>query len=271
VGDLIDVEDLPALSGPRCASASGLSLHANVAVAARDRKRLERLARYVARPPLASSRLSQLADGRLLYHLKHRWRDGTTGVVFTPQELVEKLAALVPPPRFHLVRYHGVLGPAARARSRIVRPPTASRMAASNEPLQSHRCPGHAEAPDPTPVRASGRASSPGEERPDRAQPQRGAGQRIGSRTSHGAKRVAEGSALEPSRPRRLAWAELLRRVFAIDVLECSRCQGRLEIVAAIHSPHATQAILASLHLPSRAPPLAPARPEEEPIPDVEP
>jgi Putative transposase len=38
--------------------------------------------------------------------------------VFTPQELVEKLAALVPPPRFHLVRYHGVLGPcASEARS----------------------------------------------------------------------------------------------------------------------------------------------------------
>jgi hypothetical protein len=45
VGDLIDVEDLPVLSGPRCASASGLSLHANVAVPARDRKRLERLSR----------------------------------------------------------------------------------------------------------------------------------------------------------------------------------------------------------------------------------
>jgi hypothetical protein len=34
--------------------------------------------------------------------------------------LLEKLAALVPPPRFNLVRYHGVLAPAARQRARVV-------------------------------------------------------------------------------------------------------------------------------------------------------
>jgi hypothetical protein len=78
VGDCIDPEDLPALEGERCASVGGVSLHANVAVPARDRLRLERLCRYVARPPVATERLSRLADGRLLYRLKHRWRDGTS-------------------------------------------------------------------------------------------------------------------------------------------------------------------------------------------------
>ncbi len=38
-----------------------------------------------------------------------RWRDGTTHVAFEPVDFVARLAALVPPPRFHLVRYHGVL------------------------------------------------------------------------------------------------------------------------------------------------------------------
>ena len=47
-----------------------------------------------ARPPVATERLSRLPDGRLLYRLKRRWRDGTTHVVFEPVELVEKLAAL---------------------------------------------------------------------------------------------------------------------------------------------------------------------------------
>jgi len=47
-----------------------------------------------------------LAAGRLLYHLKRRWRDGTTHMIFEPLELVEKLAALVPRPRFNLVRYY---------------------------------------------------------------------------------------------------------------------------------------------------------------------
>jgi hypothetical protein len=108
VGDCIDPEDLPAVESERCARVSGVSLHANVAVPARDRQRLERLCRYVARSPVATERLSRLEDGRLLYRLRHRWRDGTTHVVFEPQEFVEKLAALVPPPRFHLVRYHGL-------------------------------------------------------------------------------------------------------------------------------------------------------------------
>jgi len=63
--------------------------------------RLERLARYAGRPPLAAERLSVLDDGRLLYRLKQRWRDGTTHVIYEPLELIERLAALVPPPRLN--------------------------------------------------------------------------------------------------------------------------------------------------------------------------
>jgi hypothetical protein len=65
--------------------------------------------RYVSRPPIANERLSRLADGRVLYRLKRRWRDGTTHVLFEPVDFLGRLAALVPPPRAHLVRYHGVL------------------------------------------------------------------------------------------------------------------------------------------------------------------
>jgi hypothetical protein len=67
------------------------------------------------------------------------------------------------------------------------------------------------------------------------------------------------------SRPlRRYPWADLLRRVFALDVLECPDCGGRMRILSAIHPPEATRAILQSLGLPSRAPPIAPARPDPE-------
>jgi len=79
-----------------------LAAWGTVCVPAHDRMRLERLARYAGRPPLATDRLSLLPDGRLLYRLKHRWRDGTTHVVYEPLELIERLAALVPPPRFNL-------------------------------------------------------------------------------------------------------------------------------------------------------------------------
>jgi hypothetical protein len=120
VGDGADVEAHVVPSGPRCASVAGINVHANVCVAARDRESVERLCRYCARPAVATERLSPLRDGRVLYRLKHPWRGGSTHVVFEPLELVAKLAALVPPPRFNLVRYHGVLAPAAHSRPEIV-------------------------------------------------------------------------------------------------------------------------------------------------------
>jgi hypothetical protein len=120
VGDAIDLEDIAVSSGPRCATISGFSVHADVCIPAHDRIRLERICRYAGRPPLATQRLSLLPDGRLLYRLKRRWRDGTSHVIFEPLELIEKLAALVPPPRFNLVRYHGVLAPSAAFRPLVI-------------------------------------------------------------------------------------------------------------------------------------------------------
>ena len=120
VGDEIDVENQTLASASCCASVACYSVHAGVCVPARDRLRLERLARYAGRPPLATERLSLLPDGRLLYRLKRRWRDGTSHVIFEPGELLEKLAALVPPPRFNLVRYHGILAPSAAWRPLVV-------------------------------------------------------------------------------------------------------------------------------------------------------
>jgi hypothetical protein len=65
-------------------------------------------------------------------------------------------------------------------------------------------------------------------------------------------------------RPRRLAWADLLRRVFAICFLECPSCGGRMRLLAAIQPPDVTQAILDCLELPSRAPPTAGAVPDPD-------
>ena len=70
-------------SGPLCFCSRGFSLHAATSVEATDRVQAERLCR-------------------------------------SPEELLEKLAALVPPPRLNLVRYHGVLAPHAAGRAQIV-------------------------------------------------------------------------------------------------------------------------------------------------------
>jgi len=49
--------------------------------------------------------LAEDANGQLVSSLTKPWSDGTTGIKLSPLELLEKLAALVPLPRVHLVRY----------------------------------------------------------------------------------------------------------------------------------------------------------------------
>ena len=145
VGDEVDSEDGALPSGRCCASVEGFSVHAGVCVPARDRMRLERLARYAGRPPLATERLLLLPDGRLLYRLKRRWRDGTTHVIYEPLELMERLAALVPPPRFNVTRYYGVLAPAAAFRSLIIP------QAEASSPPPHAGCQSGVGAPEPDP------------------------------------------------------------------------------------------------------------------------
>ncbi len=60
------------------------------------------------------------AAGQLELELKAPWPDGTTHRVMSPLPFMQRLAALVPRPRLHLIRYHGVLAPNARWRSQVV-------------------------------------------------------------------------------------------------------------------------------------------------------
>jgi hypothetical protein len=105
---------------PLCADIDGFSLHAAVRVEAHDRKRLEQLCRYITRPALSDERIQLNAAGQVELKLKTPWRDGTTHLVMSPLEFMQRLAALVPRPRLHLIRYHGVLAPNARLRPLVV-------------------------------------------------------------------------------------------------------------------------------------------------------
>ena len=109
----------PARVNPYLANAGGFSLHAGVAVRANDRSTLERLCRYITRPALATGRLALTPQGRVRYTLKTPYRDGTTHVVFEPLDFIARLAALVPRPRVHLTRYHGVFAPHSALRAQI--------------------------------------------------------------------------------------------------------------------------------------------------------
>lgn len=118
-----DEGDRPALTGTRCASHNGFSLHANTHVPAHRRDQLERLLRYTARGAVSLERLQQDVDGNLLYSFTRPWSDGTTGIKLSALELLEKLAALVPLPRMHLLRYGGCWAPHSHWRAAIIPTP----------------------------------------------------------------------------------------------------------------------------------------------------
>jgi uncharacterized Zn finger protein (UPF0148 family) len=272
LGDRVEPDDGPdaCLDEPptRCVREGGMSLHADVAVPARDRRRLERLCRYVARPPLALDRLEAMPDGRLAYRLKRRWRDGTTHALMERHELLERLAPLIPPPRAHQVRYHGLLAPCASGRDQVVPGAVVQRCGASagstaEDPQHDHGDRGDRDG------------LSPGEDHPA-AGSQPSATMRTPAPILSGSGDPASTSDRQKCEPpkrteiaqlraastshRRHPWAELLQRVFEVDALRCPRCGGRMRILTAITEAEVARRILACLALPTRAPPEAPPR-----------
>jgi len=67
------------------------SLHAKVRTQAADRERLERLCRYVTRPPIEVERLSLAPDGKVIYALRRRWRNGTSAIAFEPLDFLARM------------------------------------------------------------------------------------------------------------------------------------------------------------------------------------
>lgn len=98
----------------------GINLYAKQCVPGRDREQLEKLCRYITRPPVANERLSLRDDGRLELGFKRAWKDGTRAIVLEPRDLITRLVAAVPPPRQHQVRYFGVLSSHSVLRGEIV-------------------------------------------------------------------------------------------------------------------------------------------------------
>jgi len=183
---------------------SGFSLHAGVATKAHERDRLEKICRYIARPAVSEERLSTDDYGTVVYRFKKPWDDGTTALKLTPMELMERLVALVPRPRVHLTRYHGVLGPHYKHRKQIV--------------------------PKPPELKVVGQEQ-------DNIDPKQ----------------------LELKK-KNIPWARLLARVFNIDVETCSKCGGKMKIIAAIEDPKVIRKILEHMGLETKPPPLYPAR-----------
>ncbi len=207
---------------PLCAQVDGYSVHANVALAAWDRRDLERLLRYMARPPLAVDRLSLDEQGRVVYPLKKRRKDGAGVLVLDPLDLLARLAALLPPPKMHGLTYAGIFGPAAKDRAKSVPSPKE----------RPPNCPRPAPSPEVAPAPGLGAFEGP----------TLAAGQRRARK--------------------RLSWASLLARSFDVDLTVCGKCGGPMRLIALVEDRAVAKKILDPLGLRSTAPPLASARPE---------
>ena len=150
------------------------------------------------------------------YQLKTPWRNGTTHVEFEPIEFIAKLAALVPPPRAHLTRFHGIFAPNSSLRAQLTPSGRGKKSATDAE---------------------STKASSD-ERTPDQRRRAMSWAQRL--------KRVFTPgilpSALRASlRLFQIAPGDLV----GIDVSTCVHCGGAVRIVASIEEPNAILAILA--------------------------
>jgi hypothetical protein len=269
--------DKPALAVER----DGFNVHAGVRIEAGDDLGRERLARYGARPPLSLERLRRLPGGRVAYRLKYvdRGRRGKNRVM-TGIEFMARLAAIIAPPRYPLVRFAGVLAPRSAWRREVVPEPREQRAACeaarTQKPGPTERRPEQHPAGDarggPAP-----RAPSP----PEASDTHRGPAMSAHDVAMVAAVRAAPladdvmrlapniisvrhwdrllGGLLYAVSPR-VDWATLLRRSFSVDVLECPKCHGRLRMIAVITEREPARRILAHLGLPTDPLPVARAR-----------
>jgi hypothetical protein len=70
------------------------------------------------------------------------------------------------------------------------------------------------------------------------------------------------GTGVKPTTPRTWTWAALMHRAFAIDVLACPHCGGRLRLIATLHDPAVIRKILTHLGIAPSGPRPGPAPPE---------
>ena len=261
-GEFADVRaesDVAPLERPSYATAvetHGFNVHAGVRIARDDDLGREKLCRYGARPPFAMDRIRRLSDGRIAYQTKAASGRRARSRVMTPVEFLARLAALVPPPRYPLVRFHGVLAPKSSWRKEVVPKPP---MTSARERSRAERCDERDK-----PIASSF---------PDRPRPPKSASERTATSSLAGASalflspnvlsvkhwnRLEEGLLLATTP--RVAWPMLLRRCFSVDVLECASCGGRLRVMAVVTAEVTVSKILDHLKVRSVAPPTARAR-----------
>jgi hypothetical protein len=248
----------------------GFNLHAAVRIAASDDVGRERLCRYAARPPLSLEGLRRLPDGRVSYRIKSSRGGKAKHRIMIGVELLARLAALIPPPRFPLVRYHGVLAPKSSWRKSVVpRPPAIHTAVYAHLPEERLR-----PAPRKPKKQSVTREPKHATSRPaaDRSEPApnvafASTAPRESANLSYLAPNILSvqhwdrllGGLTYAATPR-MDWATLLRRTFEIDALACTKCNGRLRLLSAVTERCVAEKILQHLGREIDVPTLARAR-----------
>jgi hypothetical protein len=198
-----------------------------------------------------------LKDGRVAYLMKTA-RRGSTHRVMTPIEFMARLAALIPPPFYPTITYHGVFAARSTFRPLVTpKPPADCTRLAKKKACEHAKADEKAPAHEPTkaPKQTENEAAalpavsllSP---TPDVVMP-------TSITVAHWG-RLLDGELFAESR--RIDWHLLLRRTFGADSLQCPKCQGRLKILATVADRGAVTKILAHLGLATAPPPRAAAR-----------
>jgi hypothetical protein len=122
-----------------CVGRAGFTLHAGTRAGGADAAGREALLKYILRPAVAQERIVPGRDGLVRIVLKRAFSDGTIAVDLDPLSLLSRLAASVPYPRFHTVRYGGVLASASKVRPKIApKPPSPASDGVPGEPVCVH-------------------------------------------------------------------------------------------------------------------------------------
>jgi hypothetical protein len=251
------------------------NLHASTRLSAEDDVGRERLCRYLTRPVFALGRIRRLRDGNVAYRVKKVSRHRVTERVMSPVEFLGRLASLIAPPRYPLLRLHGVFAARHAWRARVVPKPPAPQTGRKQARRVDESCPccktkggpHHETKPTPATERPSApRPSSPPAEGngrtafvqpasvPTAALVASGHAQRIAPNILSVAHwdRIEQGALYAATS--RLDWISLLRRTFDVDLRVCARCGGPLSIRSVISAPEDVDRILTALRRP-RAPP----------------
>ena len=245
------------------------NLHASVHLAAHDDLGRERLCRYLARPAFSLARFGVRRDGLVVYRVKNAGRGRVKQRVMTPVECLARLAAMVPPPRYPLLRLHGVLAPRHAWRALVVpRPPESyagcmksarkSDARAGDEPRPCGAAPPARVEPGAVPSFAlEGLAIAPSAETVRTSTlVATGAASSVAPNILSIAhwERLLGGELYAPIS--RLDWATLLRRTFDIDVKHCCSCGARMTVRAVVTDAASIAKLLTALRR-SRDPPVA--------------